>query len=166
MDDVLSDFCRGMYGPAFEPMKRYWQRWIDAHESAGEPDFKRGGWHPRGIDRHFRAYRYDKAYPPDLIHAAYQDLQEAKTLVADGPERHRQRVEFAYLGLRFTDLWLSVIRQAYAKDYPASVKTGRSLLELIEDEKSRPRPVAFSRFEAAAGQRLQSMLDAMQKAYN
>ena len=127
---VLDEFYRGMYGPASEPMRRYWMRWSKAWEAAPPRDNK--------------GYHYEKTYSPQLVRAAYNDLREAKALVAQQPKKYRKRIHLAYVGLTFTDRYLRMYRQAAAKDYKGAIATGKEIEQIILNSAKLGRPAAFA----------------------
>jgi len=134
-ETVLDDFYRGVYGPAYEPMRRYWQRWAGAWEAAPCRDSQ--------------GYHYEKTYPLELVRAAHADLKEADALAADAPERYRQRLALARIGLRFTKAYLRMLGEAEAGHYVAAVETGERIAQIIRESASLPGPAAFARHPSA-----------------
>ena len=130
MEAVLDDFCRGMYGPARAPMKRYWTRWSRAWDAA--------------LPRDREGYHYETTYLPSHIEAAYQDLREARQRAAGQAKRYRDRVELAHVGLRFTDYYLRMLRQAADGRYGAAIETVEEIREIVLESAELGRPAAFA----------------------
>jgi hypothetical protein len=132
---ILDEFCRGMYGRAHEPMRRYWARWSNAWDAA--PPRDRTG------------YRHESTFPPTLIQAAREDLDKARQLVSDQPKRFQSRVRLAQTGLVFTDSYLRMYRQAAAGEYAAAIATGEEVEQIILDAAESGRPAPFARHPSA-----------------
>lgn len=141
---LIDEFCRGMYGPAYAPMRRYWQRWIDAFD--GGPDCETEvdrSRYPAHISWHIYRYHYDQVYTPDLIAAAYRDIEEALRLVESAPEQYRLRIQMAQFGLRYTDAILRMFRQITAGDTMQALAAAEQAIDVIKESRSLPGPDTF-----------------------
>ena len=154
-DELIDEFCRGMYGPAYAPMRRYWQRWIDAFDAGPEVETKAPNTQlPAHISRHIYRYNYDQVYPPELIAAAYKDIDESLRLVDNAPQRYRTRIQMAQFGLRYTDLILAMYRHIAAGDYLQACVPAEQAIEVIKDSRSLPGPDTFTTKKTDAAHRL------------
>ena len=129
-EKVLDEFYRGMYGPAYKPMKRYWTRWIEAWESAP--------------CRNNVGYYMEKAYPPQLVKAACTDLAQAARLVAGANPKYRKRIHYAELGLEYTDGNLAMLRYAADEDYQAAIDQAVKLQKFIKETTTMSEPYPFA----------------------
>lgn len=128
---ILDEFYRGMYGQAHEPMRRYWSRWSKAWDVAPARDNT--------------GYHHETTFPASLVQAAYQDLTEARGLLADQPKRFQSRVRLAHVGLLFTDRYLHMYRQASAGEYAAAMATGKEIEQIITNAAKLGPPAPFAR---------------------
>jgi hypothetical protein len=143
--DLLDEFCAGMYGPASQPMRRYWQGWIDAF--AGGPCrvslSKIDQSTPYMIRHYLQAYSYAETYTPRVLRNASGALSEAKLLVRDASEKCRYRVQLADYGLQFTEHILAMLRRGDREDYAGALEAALQARAVIQEANKLPGPPAF-----------------------
>ncbi len=115
---ILDEWYRLTYGPAFEPMKAYWETLERGYYQDGHTGSK-----PDAPERMFT---------PEIIAEAWEHMHAAENAVADAPDRYRRRVAIARAGLAYTDAM--ALGYAYAAEgrFEDAVRAGRRALAVIE----------------------------------
>jgi hypothetical protein len=115
--ELLDQWYRGMYGPAYEPMKQYWETMIDGYYQG--PHQSHAPTHPHLM---FTREVIEKAWPQ--IHAAEKAIEKAD-------DRYRRRVSIARVGLEYTDAMALGFSLAEQKQWPAAIAAGRKARDVI-----------------------------------
>ncbi len=127
VDELLDDFYRRFYGPATEPMARYWDAIFDVWEES--------------IVKEHEFYLIPAVYTDELVEELRGHLEDGKDAVADlraGDRENLSRNEELYLErMRFTEKSFEVIdgyttmvrRGAREGDYAGAEEAGREALE-------------------------------------
>ena len=124
---ILDDWYRGTYGPAYEPMKAYWETMIrgyyqGAHHGS-RPD------HPEAM------------FTPEIIAEAERHLSAAEQSVATGPERCVRRVAIARAGLQYTAGMARGYGHAARHEWPQAVAAGEEACQAIAQSRAlEPAP--------------------------
>ena len=164
--ELIDEFCRGMYGAGHVPMRRYWQRWIDAFDAGPAIETKVDNTVlPAHISWHIYRYHYDQVYTPELIAAASKDIDEALTLVDTAPQRYRIRVQMAQFGLRYTDLILAMYRHIAAGDYLQACEPAERAVAVMKQSRSLPGADTFERRSINAATRVAIEINHIKRVY-
>jgi hypothetical protein len=136
VDTLLEEYFTRFYGPAAEPMRRYWMRWEEAMVATGAT--AHGG------------YEWLRMFTPELLGECARLLDEAERQAAGGSDKVQKRVALARAGFRFTEAGAGLRDHASRGDLPRAVQAGEEALTRIrETEGSSPQ--AF-RVDLAVGQ--------------
>ncbi|MGI5817385.1 MAG: DUF4838 domain-containing protein [Armatimonadota bacterium] len=140
VDALFDDYVNGLYGPAAEPMRRYYARLTDSF-SYGPGELL---W-PRTLERQRPFLRM---LTPEVISASRDDLREARALAA-GDETLVARVRISQTWLRFMDAWRTYAARMLGEE-PADVQQqAAAAAELINsiERVSRYAPGAMPEIE-------------------
>jgi len=126
---ILDEWYRGTYGPAYEPMKKYWETMIKG--------YYQGPHQGSGPDRpHLKFTR-------DIIEQAWRHMRDAEKIVADRPplDKYRRRVAIARAGLEYTDAMALGYALAAERKWDQAVEAGKRALKAITDSRAlEPAP--------------------------
>ena len=119
---LLREFYPAFYGPAGEPMSRYWSRIFDA-------------WEKTRVTEH-EHFVIPAIYTPDLIGALRSDLDAGDAAMRNLPDkarnaaRYRERMQFTRAGFDLLQSYVTMITAA-ARDseYAAAAAAGRKAVE-------------------------------------
>lgn len=116
-DELLDDYCRGMYGPAAEHMKRYYLRLEKAVADSGRAVMSGGAY-------------IEPIFTTDVLDEALHHLQQALR-VAETPEQ-RARIERATAGHEFARRAARMDRLEAAGKVEEALAEGRDLIAWME----------------------------------
>lgn len=126
-EQVLDDFYKRFYGPAQEPMRRYWESWENA--MAKQPC---GG------------YRWLAMLTPELIANTGDLLAEAEEM-AGKDSRFSRRLELHRIGYRFTEAFARMRWHGEAGAWHEAIEAGEEAVRIIEEvEHSEPQAFAYT----------------------
>ena len=123
-DALLADFYPKFYGPAAEPMARYWDAIFKTWEST--------------IVTEHEYFVAQAIYTPELLASLKKNLEEAEAIVAQLPDNaqnkmFKDRMKFTRLSYGITDNYMAMVRAAVTDiDYPTAVARGTQGLALRE----------------------------------
>ncbi len=127
-DAILEEWYRGVYGPAYEPMKRYWstltQGRYQVEHDGSVPD------HPH------------KMFTRDILNEARVQLEQAEAAVASADDRYQRRVAIARAGYEFTEVMATAHVLAAEGKYPQAIAAGRRAIQVIRDTR-KVEPVSY-----------------------
>lgn len=124
---ILDEWYRGTYGPAYEPMKAYWETLTRGYYGDGHTPSK-----PDAPERIFAR---------EIIAAAWEQMRAAEAAVADAPERYGRRVAIARSGLEYTDAMALAHGHAAAQEWAEAAAAGRrALASIVAGRRLEPAP--------------------------
>lgn len=133
VDELMDDWCRHAYGPAAEPMRRFFDRWEAVYEARGEAHRYEMAlrWWPRYGDEY-------SLVSADDLEGMIDDIAAAKALAVE--KRRRTRIELVHKTFRLTRFFIEsglLMRQLESTaaggepvDVDAILSSGRRLLSL------------------------------------
>ena len=133
MEALWTDFYARFYGPAEEPMRRYWTRWERAM-----------------VESNGHQWDWIKGYTPTVIEECRGYLEEAWRSVeqAEGSqdydatrlEKVRGRLRLAEEGFKHTDMWYQMRRAKEAKQWATAIGLAEEVIAHIESTRgSKPQ---------------------------
>ena len=126
-ETILDEWYRGVYGPAHEPMKHYWETLADGRYQVSHASSK-----PK---------RPDLMFTREIIARAWQHLEEAEKAVAAADDRYQRRVAIARAGLEYTDPMALAFGYAAEGRYDQAIEAGQRALQAILDARAiEPAP--------------------------
>jgi len=118
---ILDEWYHGVYGPAYAPMKQYWETMIEAYYS--------------GPCRSSSSAKNPLSFTPKVIERAWGHIRDAEKIVSDRLDKYQRFVAIARAGLEYTD----AIAQGYALandgNYTEAVVAGERALKVIKDSR-------------------------------
>jgi hypothetical protein len=112
---MLREFYRNFYGPAAEPMRRYWEAIFSAWEATRVTEHE----HPV----------IPAIYTPALVQTLRRDLVAAEALGRGGESLLQERLRFTRLSFDLIDSYTTMVTAAARDcDYPAAVAAGEKAL--------------------------------------
>ena len=130
LQQVYRDFCSGMYGPAKEPMLEYWMAWNKSWSSSGHG--------------HASSHDFENIFTPELINEQWKLIHAAEKLVANAPERYKERIKLARYGLEYTEHMLNSRRYKKQGKHLAAESELKEAIGVMLIAKSLSGPPAFS----------------------
>jgi len=119
VDALIADYCQAAYGPAAEPMRRYYAMIETRTDSAAHTYTAK----KRGADRD--KYQYWKAIPqmfPDEVLTAWRNQLRMAAKQVPGDSVYAQRIRWVELGLDYADIERRMFRLTSRKDLSAEEK--------------------------------------------
>lgn len=114
---ILDDWYRGTYGPAYEPMKQYWETMTEGYY--GVPHSDSGPEHP------------EQMFTRKIIQRAWLHMKKAEKAVQDAPDRYQRRVAIARIGLDYTDHMAMGYQDAADGKWSDAIQAGKDALGVI-----------------------------------
>ena len=124
MEELWDDFYPRFYGPAAEPMRRYWQGWEESMRDSGVHLWD---W-----------ILHEPTQNPEVIEASRLHLDAAWDAVERAEEggisldKARGRLQLAEEGFKHTDMWYEMRRLWSAGQNGRGVSLGKKIVEHIE----------------------------------
>ena len=121
-DDMLRDICESFFGPAAEPMERYYRELatVTAHTHSGRTRVGGG------------STFYHELFTPKMVRAARGFLDQAISACA-GPSPYRERLKMVDLSQRYLEAYVDGVWSAQARRYDAAV-AGFDRMDSLIDE--------------------------------
>lgn len=118
---LLDDWYRGMYGPAAEPMQKFWEALTEG--------YYQGGHRPSG------PRNPEKLFTADILQKAGGFLAEAEKIARDAAPRYGQRIAIARAGFDYTDFMAAGYRFADHENWKDAIASGKQALQVIVDSR-------------------------------
>jgi hypothetical protein len=111
VDALLAEFYTNFYGPAAEPMSKYWGAVFKA-------------WQDTVVTEH-EYFVAPAIYTPELVSELRGHLEAAERMPAGPGQQYADRLKFTRLGFEVLDAYMAMVRAANAEvDYAAAVAAG------------------------------------------
>lgn len=124
---ILDEWYRGMYGPAYESMKAYWETMTDGYY--------------QGTHRSSGPTNPEQMFTRDIIEKAWTSMKQAQQDCASAPDRYRRRVAVAAAGLEYTDAMALGHQFAVDGKWDDAINAGKRALAVIASSRQfEPAP--------------------------
>jgi len=118
---ILDEWYHGVYGPAYAPMKQYWETMIEGYYKGGCSSSK-----PK------KPYL---KFTPEIIERAWAHIRDAEKIVSDRLDKYQRFVAIAHAGLEYTDAMAQGYALAANDNYAEAVAAGERALKAIKDSR-------------------------------
>jgi hypothetical protein len=119
---LLDEWYQGVYGPAYEPMKAYWETMIDGYY--------------QGPCRGSKPKKPHLMFTPDVLAKAWKSIHTAKELTAERPDKYHRFVAIAEAGLQYTQAMTQGYALAAENKFAQAAEAGGRALEAIKSSRN------------------------------
>ncbi len=124
---ILDEWYTGTYGPAYEPMKAYWETLIRGYY--------------QGTHHGSKPDRPQDMFTPGIMAEAQSHLEAAEQAVASAPDRYQRRVAIARAGFQYTEPMTRGYGHAANGEWQQAIAAGEQALQAIVQSRAiEPAP--------------------------